>query len=135
MNYSTLKSLDTPKSIIQEANLAIQDKNRINSDFIIKSGFNSGLLSSLMASLGANMPLVSLAAAGIFGIRILLKNNTDKKLVQEKISLYQEAVKKQNIIISELQDNLNKEKQRSEYLMAINLQLQETIKKLQADLQ
>lgn len=132
MNYSSFESLDSARSIVDEATLALIDSKRINSEFC--KNFSTALVSS--SAIGILTPLVAPGPLLVLygGYRLFKYFDKKNKLKQEKFALYQEAIKKQNAIIEELKNELNEEKARTEYLMAINIQLQKLVKKLQEDL-
>lgn len=75
-------------------------------------------------------PAVGLAAAGV-GVASHMKN---KKLKDAKEICYKEAVKKQNLIIAELEKTVSDDKERMEYLTSLNILLQAAIKDLKHDL-
>lgn len=64
----------------------------------------------------------------------LLTSTKKKRLLQTKESLLQEAIKKHDAIIRELNNDLNQTRERSEYLNTLNILLQGAIKDLRADL-
>lgn len=102
------------------------------------AGITSGLAAAggmigggMVAGIGVlAAPAVLLAATGV-GIASHMKN---KKLMNEKWSLYNMAIAKQNAIAVSLNDSVNKSKERIEYLTAINTLLQAAIKDLRHDL-
>ena len=57
-----------------------------------------------------------------------------KQLEKEKISLYEEALKKHEAIIKALREELYATKERMDYLNSLNILLQQAIKDLQKDL-
>ena len=75
-------------------------------------------------------PPVILGGAAI-GITSHIKN---KKLAEEKYSLYTKAVEKQNAILVVLKNELGQSKERTEYLTSLNTLLQAAIKDLKHDL-
>lgn len=75
-------------------------------------------------------PAVVLGAAGV-GIASHVKN---KKLAEEKQSLYNTAVQKQNAIIELLNDKANQSEERMKYLNSLNTLLKAAIKDLQHDI-
>lgn len=87
-----------------------------------------GGMSTGVAVLAA--PAVILGGAAI-GITAHIKN---KKLAEEKYSLYTKAVEKQNAILVVLKNELGQSKERTEYLTSLNALLQAAIKDLKHDL-
>lgn len=103
------------------------------------AGITSGLAAA-GAVLGGGMtaglavlaaPSVILGGAAI-GITAHVKN---KKLAEEKYSLYTKAVEKQNAILVVLKNELGQSKERTEYLTSLNILLQAAIKDLKHDLE
>ena len=87
-----------------------------------------GGMSTGLAVLAA--PAVILGGTAI-GITSHIKN---KKLAEEKYSLYTKAVEKQNAILVVLKNELGQSKERTEYLTSLNTLLQAAIKDLKHDL-
>lgn len=58
-----------------------------------------------------------------------------KRLIQEKVRLLQEAIRKRDAIIAELSNDVRKAKEHIEHLVAVNALLQEKIGALTEDLQ
>ena len=75
-------------------------------------------------------PVAGLAAAGV-GLASHLKY---KQLRQEKMRLYEEALKKHQAIIQALKDEFEASKERLEYLQSLNILLTQALKDLQKDL-
>jgi hypothetical protein len=75
-------------------------------------------------------PVAVLAAGGV-GIASHLKN---KQLRQEKERLYQEALKKHEVIIRALKDEEDADKERLDYLQSLNILLAQAVKELKHDL-
>lgn len=75
-------------------------------------------------------PAVILGGTAI-GITAHVKN---KKIAEEKYSLYKKAVEKQNAILVVLKNELGQSKERIEYLTSLNTLLQAAIKDLKHDL-
>ena len=75
-------------------------------------------------------PMAVLAVTGV-GVASLFK---EKQLKQEKERLYEEALVKQHAIIKALEEEINAEKERIDYLQSLNILLQQAIKDLKADL-
>jgi len=75
-------------------------------------------------------PVAILAAVGV-GIAAGIKRD---QLKQEKVKLYQEALKKHNAIIKALKEETNAVKERLDYLQSLNILLQQAIKDLKSDL-
>ena len=102
------------------------------------AGITSGLAAA-GAVLGGGMTagLAVLAARAVIlggtaiGITAHVKN---KKLAEEKYSLYTKAVEKQNAILVVLKNELGQSKERTEYLTSLNILLQAAIKDLKHDL-
>jgi hypothetical protein len=75
-------------------------------------------------------PVAILAGGGV-ALSLMHKK---KKLKQEKERLYQEALRKHNAIIKALKEEVNKTKERADYLNSLNILLQQAIRDLRADL-
>ena len=75
-------------------------------------------------------PVAILGGAAI-GITAHVKN---KKLAEEKHSLYTKAVEKQNAILELLKNKVGQSEERIEYLTSLNTLLQAAIKDLKHDL-
>lgn len=75
-------------------------------------------------------PVAVLAAGGV-GIAAQLKN---KQLKEQKEILYKEALQKHEAIIQEMQKEADASKERMDYLLSLNILLQQAIKGLQSDL-
>ena len=75
-------------------------------------------------------PVAILATAGV-GIAGAMKR---KQLRQEKERLLQAAVEKLHAIIAALREEVNITQERANYLMSLNILLQQAIKDLRADL-
>ncbi len=75
-------------------------------------------------------PVAVLAAGGV-GIASRVKK---KKLKQEKERLYQEALRKHDAIIKALNEEMDAEKERLDYLQSLNILLQQAIEDLKFDL-
>ncbi len=77
-------------------------------------------------------PVAVLAAGGVgFGVASRVKR---KKLKQEKERLYQEALRKHEAIIKALNEEMDAEKERLDYLQSLNILLQQAIEDLKFDL-
>ncbi len=74
-----------------------------------------------------------MAILGVGGYALVARQNK-KKLMQTKEALLQEAIRKYDVIIRELNDKINLSEERSQYLGALNILLQQIIKDLEADL-
>lgn len=95
------------------------------------SALIGGALSPMVAGIFVlAVPIAGLAAGGV-GIATHLKY---KQLKQEKERLYQEVLKKHQGIIKELQTELNKSKERQDYLASLNVLLTQALKDLKHDL-
>lgn len=76
------------------------------------------------------VPVAGLAAAGVE----LASHLKKKQLRQEKMRLYEEALKKHQAIIQALKDELEASNERLEYLQSLNILLAQALKDLQKDL-
>lgn len=139
MVFPSFDSLQQVVNIINEAAAALNDKIRT----INKSSIPEILSAAGMATAGAIVgggiaagvlvlagPVAGLAVAGL-GLASHLKK---KQLRQEKMRLYEEALKKHQAIIQALKDELEASKERLEYLQSLNILLTQAIKDLQKDL-
>lgn len=102
------------------------------------AGITSGL-AALGALIGGGMlagifvAAAPMAVLGVGGYALLAHHNK-KKLEQAKETLLQEALRKHDAIIRELNDRLNLSEERITYLTSLNTLLQQIVKDLQADL-
>ena len=129
MVFPSLDSLQQVVNIINEAAAALNDKIRT----INESSIPEILSAAGMAAAGVlflSVPVAGLAVAGL-GLASHLKK---KQLRQEKMRLYEEALKKHQAIIQALKDELEASKERLEYLQSLNILLTQAIKDLQKDL-
>lgn len=102
------------------------------------AGITSGL-AALGALVGGGMVagiFVAAAPMALLGVGgyALISHRNKKKLAQVKEAILQEALKKHDALIRELNDKLNLSEERLAYLTALNTLLQQAIKDLQADL-
>jgi len=102
------------------------------------AGITSGL-ATLGAIVGGGMVagiFVAGAPMAILGVSgyALMSHQNKKKLMQAKEALHQEAIRKHDAIIRELNDKINLTEERGQYLGALNILLQQIIKDLEADL-
>ena len=107
------------------------------------SGVSAAGLASGLATLGsvigggmlagifvAGAPMAILGTAG-YG---LIASRNKKKLKQYKETLFQEAVRKHDAIIRELNDKVNMADDRQSYLESLNFMLRQIVKDLEMDL-
>lgn len=76
------------------------------------------------------LPVAGLAAGGV-GLAAHLKH---KQLKQEKERLYKEALKKHQVIIKAMKDEVEADRDRLDYLQSLNILLTQAIKDLKKDL-
>lgn len=151
MMFPSLDSLKSVNKVIDEANAAMNDKSRT----IAKSAIPEVLAGALGVGVGGAAsfaalffggsvvgggmaagvavlaaPAVVLGAAGV-GIASSIKN---KKLKDAKETCYKNAVKAQSEIIEALREEAKADKERLDYLNALNTLLQSAIKDLKHDL-
>ena len=118
----------------------------------VKYATSSAVVAAGAAASSIAVPalVVALPVVGFVGIIIgkifsHSKNEKEKDLLREELTLYKDAIKKQNKIIRELENiknriiqekdhDIEKLKMRSELLLKINEQLIESITNLEADL-
>lgn len=102
------------------------------------AGITSGL-ATLGALVGGGMAAgifvagLPMALLGIFGYGLLSRRNK-RKLKQLKEALLQEAIKKHDAIIRELNQKANLAEDRMTYLESLNILLQRAVQDLEADL-
>ena len=159
MVFQSVDSLQQVVNVINEAAAALNDKTRT----IRESSIPEVLLGALGGSLGGavsfaalyGLGVVGLSAAGTIvgdgmaaGVRVLaapfaklaaacgrLGSHLKKKqLRQEKMRIYEEALKKHQAIIQALKDELEASNERLEYLQSLNILLTQALKDLQKDL-
>jgi len=107
----------------------------ITSGLATAGGTVSALVGSAVSPMVAGIfvlaaPVAGLAAGGV-GIASYLKY---KQLKQEKERLYQEVLKKHQAILAELKKDLNKIKERQDYLESLNILLTQALNDLRHDL-
>lgn len=100
----------------------------ITSGLAAAGGLVGGGMAAGVAVLAAPAVLLGVGAYAFVSQR------NKRKLKEKKEMLLQEAMKKQNAIISELRSNLNKTKERADYLSRLNILLQSIISDLESDL-
>jgi hypothetical protein len=87
-----------------------------------------GMLSGIAV---AALPAVALAAGGVYAVG----RYNRQKLVEAKELLLQEALRKRDALMRELQTHTETNRERTEYLSRLVAQLQGHVEKLQADLE
>lgn len=90
------------------------------------AGLGAGAIAAIVA-----IPVVVIGGGAFFWA----KWRNKKRLIQEKVRLLQEAIRKRDAIIEELSNDVRKAKAHIEHLVAINTLLQKTIGGLTEDLQ
>lgn len=90
------------------------------------AGLGAGAIAAIVA-----IPVVVIGGGAFFWA----KWRNKKRLIQEKVRLLQEAIRKRDAIIEELSNDVQKAKAHIEHLVAINTLLQKTIGGLTEDLQ
>lgn len=141
MNFKDEKSLTPVKNILNEASLAVSDKSRT----IAKSPVSKPLAAAAAIGTGGALSFAALAGISVASMPVLIAGGPilggfllyqkAKKLKQEKELCYKEAIKKQNEIITALKEESSADKERIEYLNAINKLLEAAIRDLKADLE
>lgn len=133
--YKDMQSLQAVEEIINEANVALNDKTMT----IEKSTISSTLATASTLGSGAAALAVIGVAPLIAGPLILFPilgiAYHKKKAMREKLRLYEEAIKKQNEIIRALKEERDADKKRIDYLNSINNVLQQHINGLKQDLE
>lgn len=146
MKYKTEKELKEVYAYIDEAELAIKDKDRTLEDSdmaktIARGAAASGVLAGGVATAGAIGMLTPLAPVVVLGIasgvigRLIKKKSEEEKMHKAKELAYKQAIAKQNAIIKALKEESDADKERIEYLVGLNQLLQEAVKELQKELQ
>ena len=145
MKFKSIDSLKPIEDVIADADKALNDKSRKIQDSPIRElllgaavtntltaayglAVTGGLIGGGMAVLGA--PAIAIGAA-VTGVATAVKN---KKLRSAKELIYKDAIAKQTAIIKALQEEVNADKERIDYLNSLNVLLQAAIKDLQHDL-
>lgn len=70
---------------------------------------------------------------GIGGYRMVHRRN-QRILAEQEEMLYQEATRQRDAVLQEMKQTAEANKERIEYLTALNIKLQEVVKHLEADL-
>ena len=162
-NFTTIGSLQPVVNVINDAAVALNDKNRTVKESAIPEvvagalGAGVGGAGSFMALYGLGS--VGLSAAGITsglavgggmvaGVFVLAapvaiaagtgiavaSHLKNKQLGQEKERLYKEALAKHQAIIQVLKDESDASAERLEYLQALNVLLERAVRDLKSDL-
>lgn len=155
MNFPDIESLQSVANVVNEADLGLNDKTRTINDSPISDVLCVALSAGIggAASYAAGYHLAAarglvvkgtaagaVAGAFIFAVPVAVLAGTvthhikAKQLEKEKISLYEEALKKHEAIIKALREELYATKERMDYLNSLNINLQQIIKDLQKDL-
>lgn len=134
MVFQSFDSLQQVVNVINEATAALNDKIRtINESSIPEILSAAGTIVGGGMAAGVRVlaaPFAKLAAAcGRLGSHL-----KKKQLRQEKMRLYEEALKKHQAIIQALKDELEASNERLEYLQSLNILLTQALKDLQKDL-
>lgn len=90
-----------------------------------------GLGIGMTTGIGVAAAIVAVPAVGGYAF---ISNTKNKKLYQEKERLYKEALKKHDALINELKESEGDNSKRVDYLVKLNILLQNVIENLQADL-
>lgn len=102
------------------------------------AGITSGLATAgslLGGGMVAGIFTLALPVAGLAGLGVgLAANAKNKKLKQEKERLYREALRKQEIILEEMKNEIDADEERIKYLQGINILLNKVIGNLKKDL-
>ncbi|MEW4264504.1 hypothetical protein Q0N30_12490 [Priestia megaterium] len=107
------------------------------------SGFSAAGITSGLATAGTLVGGGMVAGIGVLAAPALVlgvvgygvvSNDKKRKLIKTKEALLQDAIKKHDAIIKELQNNLKQSEERAYYLNSLNILLQGIIKDLKADL-
>ena len=164
MNFQSVDSMQSVVNVVNEAAVALNDKNRT----IKESAIPEVLAGALGAGIGGvgsfaalyGLGVVGLSAAGITsglatagaivgaGVFVLaapvaglaaagvgvVSHLKNKQLRQEKERLYKEALKKHEAIIKAMKAEADADKERMDYLQSLNILLQQAIKDLRHDL-
>lgn len=133
LNFKNQESLVPVEKVINEANEFLNDKNRVISDSSI-----SNILAAAGTVVGGGMlsGIAVLAAPAVIlgGAALKITDKKRKQLQNKKEELYNIAIRKQTLILEELQSNLKTAEERIAALTALNILLQNAIKDLGEDL-
>ena len=133
LNFKNQESLVPVEKFINEANEFLNDKNRVISDSSI-----SNILAAAGTVVGGGMlsGIAVLAAPAVIlgGAALKITDKKRKQLQNKKEELYNIAIRKQTLILEELQSNLKTAEERIAALTALNILLQNAIKDLGEDL-
>ena len=164
MNFQSVDSMQSVVNVVNEAAVALNDKNRTIKESAIPEVLGAGIggVGSFAALYG--LGVVGLSAAGITsglatagaivgggmvaGVFVLaapvaglaaagvgvVSHLKNKQLRQEKERLYKEALKKHEAIIKAMKAEADADKERMDYLQSLNILLQQAIKDLRHDL-
>ena len=140
INFQSQESLQTVQKIIDEANAAVQNKNRnINQsaipDFVSKANVvnNAKSLKDIGITFENINPVFVQTTIPVITLK-LAKCIENQKLKKPKEFLYKEAIRKQNAIMEALSNEAFTNQSRIKYLTALSTLLQATIHDLKHDL-
>ncbi len=155
MRFQSQDALKTVQSVIDDADLALNDKSRRMSDSPIGEALAGLYLGGSVVGLSAAGITSGLAAAGgligggmVAGIAVLAapavalggismgvaSHVRNKKLREAKELIYKNAIAKQTAIVKALKQETDADKERIDYLNGLNILLQAAIKDLKHDL-
>ena len=144
--FPNLESLNTVKSVIDDADAALKDKSRKIKD----SPLSETLAGAVGVGVGAGISFAALYLGGgmVAGLAVLAapaailgglavgttSHFKNKKLRQSKELLYKTALAKQTAILKALKEESDADKERIEYLKSLSVLLQAAIQDLRCDL-
>ena len=147
MNFKDEESLQSVRMILDDSNLALNDRSRTINDSPLKTALLAvGSGTSFAASVGLIIGASGIVGAGLIPVvgpivavtaattALILKKKKAKELSQTKSILYRDAIAKQNAIIRALKEESAADKERIEYLDRLNEALKKAIVELKQDL-
>lgn len=146
MRFQSQDALKTVQSVIDDADLALNDKSRRMSELYLggsvvglsAAGITSGLAAAgglIGGGMVAGIAVLAAPAVALGGISMGVASHVrNKKLREAKELIYKNAIAKQTAIVKALKQETDADKERIDYLNGLNILLQAAIKDLKHDL-
>ena len=134
-NFTSLESLQPVVNVVNDAAMALDDKDRTIKESaipeVVAGALGAGVGGGMVAGVFALAAPVAIAAGTGVAVASRLKN---KQLGQEKERLYKEALAKHQAIIKALKEESDASAERLEYLRSLNILLERAVNDLKSDL-